>query len=211
MPANFRVYAVDQFKSVGVQFVKHLDNLKPNGNGYNEVDMVRYVTASSPSAFIGIQKPSQSRFALNSMIKSLESHAVGNTFDRPWLLKNLEFLGDYTKYNPSSMEREYGDLLLKAKTSSSSIPGAPNFRDFVFQNDINDIYNVTNMNVQNTIPYLMIAGTRTDRRGKFRLVFSMPAQFRILDFLYTNGSYALCMEGGPLAQYTTEGYNSAQM
>jgi hypothetical protein len=61
------------------------------------------------------------------------------------------------------------------------------------------------------IPNLIYAGTRIDRRGKYRLICSMDARMRILDYIINNGSYELCEKGSMLGKYTTEGYNNVQM
>jgi hypothetical protein len=61
------------------------------------------------------------------------------------------------------------------------------------------------------VPCLIYAGTRSDRRGKFRLIFSFDGNFRIIDYLLNNGSYDMCEGRGPLSKYTTEGFNNMLM
>jgi hypothetical protein len=98
-------------------------------------------------------------------------------------------------------------MCLSAKMSSASIPGYKgSFRDFVLQNTLDGIYQQLD-----SVPKLFYLGLRHDRRGKMRAICSMPAQFRIIDYLLNNGSYSLCEGNGILSHYTTEGFSPRQM
>jgi hypothetical protein len=194
-------------KAVAKKFIDDMDRIHPRGEFMSERDMIRYVQAQSSSAFIGIQSPSKSRLALESFRSTLHAHSHPNVSFKPWLLPNLTFIADHIASNPSLMERRYADMCLSAKISSASIPGYKgSFRDFVLSHTLEDV-----VQMLESVPKLFYLGLRHDRRGKMRAICSMPAQFRIVDFILNNGSYGLCEHDGILSKYTTEGYSSTQM
>jgi hypothetical protein len=80
------------------------------------------------------------------------------------------------------------------------------FRDFVLTTTLDEI-----MSDLHLVPYVIYLGTRIDRRGKYRVICSLDARFRVIDFILNNGSYHLCEGDGILSKYTTEGYNQYQM
>lgn len=201
------ISSMDQIDKKSEDFINRMDVLKPDGIGFTEKDFIRYVTAQSKSSFYGIQKPSKSLFAFKSMEKTLNAHSNPRLIHKPWLFKNLDFLVDHIYDNPSLMNRDYGDVCLHAKMSSSSIPGEKYYRDFVLRNSLNDIIEM----MRSGIDYLIFTGTRMDKRGKYRLICSFNAVFRILDFYINNGSYSLCEKQGLLSCHTTEGFNNKMM
>lgn len=205
---EFKVYQVDHIKSTASKVLDKYDRLYPNGYGMSEPDFVRYVQAQSASSFHGIQSPSESNFAYDSFISSLESHAKYDVAPKPWLIPNLDDLNIYLFNTSRVMSRNYSDVIINSKRSSSSIVGAPKFRDYVMINTMEDLF----LDIDtNAINYILYAGIRNDRRGKYRLICSTDARIRIMDYLLVNGSYEICEPGGFYGQYTTEGYNSAQM
>lgn len=209
MPHRFRASNLIELKEQAVNLIDHYDMIKPQGKLFTESEAIQYITAHSSSSFLGIQLPSKSSYALEAMNKTLKAHCDMNIKKRDWLIPNLNFVHDHLVLHPEIMQRYSGDVILQAKTSSASIPGFDSYRDFVFQNSYNDIQNVI-FKQKHLVPYLMYAGIRNDRRGKYRLIFAMSAYFRFIDFLMTNGSYELC-SSDILSQYTTEGYNNKQM
>jgi hypothetical protein len=204
---NFRITSVDQIKDSAERYIKYYDAKFPNGYGSNMVDDIKYITANSSSSFIGIQKPGKSSYSYDSMISTLRSHARMDINSRPWLLDNLNFLKSHLQFNPNVMNRDYGEICLNARTSSSSIKGHGSYRDYVLEHTLDEIV----QNLHGGVPYVIYAGTRADRRGKYRLIFSMDANFRVVDFLINNGSYSLCQGNGILSNYTTEGFNGVKM
>lgn len=205
-PSNYCCSSVSDLRSSALKFIHDMDRDFPNGEGCNERSLILYGLAHSVSSFIGIQKHNVSVKAHQSMISTLESHSSPKFYDREWLIPNLKYCFDYVnRYN--LMDRKYSDIILVARASSSSVKGAGSFRDYVLENDFDDICkNVSNKR----IPLLIYAGTRSDRRGKYRLIFSFDANFRVVDYLLNNGAYDLC-ENKLLSKYTTEGYNNKMM
>jgi hypothetical protein len=204
---EFRVDSISDIKVVSSKFIDYMNIKCPDGLGMSEKQCIQFVTAQSSSSFLGIQSPSKSKFSLNSMKKTLEAHSNPRLIIKPWLIPNLEFVSKHIHINPSIMDKEYDDICLSAKMSSSSVKGEGSYRDYVFEHDLEEIITILHKGIH----YVIYAGTRIDRRGKFRLICAFHAAFRILDFLINNGSYALCEEGGILSQYTTEGFNNAKM
>jgi hypothetical protein len=144
---------------------------------------------------------------MSSIVNTLKAHANPKRYDREWMIPNLEFLKAHLTSNIHIMQRHYGDMCLMAKASSSSTGTGISYRDYVMQHTLDDVIKI----MENGIDHFIYAGTRLDRRGKFRLICAFHAAFRILDFLINNGSYALCEHKGILSQYTTEGYSGAEM
>lgn len=210
LPYEFYINSITELKDSADEYIKYMDSKKPEGFGFTEQDMIRYVTAQSSSAFIGIQKPRLSKFAMNAMRGTLNSHLNADLKQKSWLIENLAFLKQHIKYNQSIMDRKYADICLTARSSSASIPGHGSFRDLVLTTSYNDLKNDI-LSGRVNIPYTIVAGTRSDRRGKFRLICSFDGRFRIVDYLLNNGSYSLCEHGGILSKYTTEGYNNKMM
>lgn len=212
MPLNFKALDLVHLKKQAVSFIEHMDRLKPNGKGFTEEDTIQYVTANSSSTFLGIQQASKSKFALDSMINTIESHSTKTTISRPWLIPNLQELHNYLIINKDIMNKNYAELLIHAKNSSASIPNNKiNYRSFLFQNTLDDILKESIRYTDNKIPYIMTAAVRNSNRAKYRLIFTMPAQFRAIDFLINNGSYDLCTNNGIYSQYTTEGINNSNL
>jgi len=90
---------------------------------------------------------------------------------------------------PQVMEAPYHTLLQSSRQSSSSILGERRkYRDFIFDNSFEDVLNHLKIN---GTTYALIAGTRSDRRGKYRLICSNDARIRILDHMLTHGSYEI--------------------
>lgn len=207
-PSDFHVDSIDEIKSSGDEFVKLMDAKKPFGKGMDEADMIRYVTANSASSFIGIQKPKNSDFALKSMIKTLRSHAEPRIIHKPWLISNLNNTWDHLANHRNLYDVGYDQLCMTARTSSSSIKGGGSFRDYAIEHTLDEIILEA---LNNEIPLLIYAGTRSDRRGKYRLICSFDARFRIIDYILNHQVYKLCEGNGPLARYTTEGFNNKQM
>lgn len=201
----FSVNTVSDLKLCASEFIKACENKFKGVYGMSESQTVRYVTAQSASAFIGIQNPKKSSFAMDSIRKTIKSHSDFEVVDKPWLLHNLEFVFRNVCHF-RKMDKSYVDLIMNAKTSSSSIRGEGNFRDFVFQNSLDSI-----IQSSGDVPLFIYLGTRSDRRGKFRLICSFDGRFRVVDFLLNNGSYDLCEGDGILSKYTTEGFNSEQL
>jgi hypothetical protein len=204
---KYKITKMDDVKSQSKLFIEDMNTKFPNGVGATESNLIRFVTASSSSAFLGIQNPSKSKFSYESMLGTLASHCNPTITYKPWLISNLDFIHDHLASNPHIMHRNYADVCMNAKMSSSSIKGEGNYRDFVFQNKEDDIIQLINMGID----YVIYVGSRIDRRGKFRLICSFNAVIRIYDFLFNNGSYALCSHDGILAKYTTEGFNNKVM
>lgn len=211
LPKRFNADTLQQLRKQAVAFIKYMDLTKPLGKGFTEKETIQYVTASSSSAFLGIQNASKSTFALDSMTKTLEAHSAKTTVNRDWLIPNLGYIHDYLMTNPDIMNRDYGDVVLNAKASSASIPGVSNYRDFVSQNTLDTILTHSVKFDDNEVPYLMYAGVRNSNRAKYRLIFSMSAYFRAIDYLINNGSYSLCTHDGLLSKYTTEGYTDSKL
>jgi len=208
-PIEYNVNRVDHIKDAASRVIQYYDANYPNGENMNVLDNIRYVTAFSSSSFLGIQNPRKSSLALQSMIKTLKSHCQPRMYHRSWLIPNLDFLKNIISQKPEYMSRTYGDVCLNSKMSSSSIPGQGKYRDFVMEHSLIDI--VKYMNEKKYTEYCYYAGIRIDRRAKYRLIFSMSAIFRIIDFLINNGSYALCAFGGPLSRYTTENFTYSEI
>jgi hypothetical protein len=204
---EFAVDYIGDVKEAGNEYIKWLDKLRPGGFGATEAENIRYVTASSSSSFLGVQNPSKSSFALNSMHKTLESHTNPEIIHKPWLIENLKFVSKHLSDMPHIMDRDYGDICMNAKMSSASTRGHNYYRDYVFENTYDDMLN----HMRNDLLFFIFAGSRSDRRGKYRLICSFEAAFRIADYLINNGSYELCEGEGLLSNFTTEGYNNKRM
>jgi hypothetical protein len=205
---NFGYFSVNDVKDLKIsasEFVKMCESKYKGVFGLSESQTVRYVIAQSVSSFIGIQNPKKSTFAMNSIKSTIKAHADFDVVEKPWLIKNLKFAFDHVSHF-RKMDKSYTDLLMNAKTSSSSIKGKGNFRDFVFQNSLESI-----LDALDEVPLFIYLGTRSDRRGKFRLICSFDGRLRVVDFLLNNGSYDLCEGDGILAKFTTEGYNNEQL
>lgn len=212
MDFDFQANDLIHLREQAVSFTNFLDLHKPLGIGFTEKETIQYITASSSSAFLGIQNAAQSEYALNSMLNTLVSHSSKVSINRPWLIPNLEEVHNHLMINRDIMARDYGELLLHAKASSSSIPNvSQDYRTFVSQNTFQDILDTCINYENNKVPYLMFAGIRNSNRAKYRLIFSMSAYFRILDYLINNGSYELCKNKGLYGSYTTEGLTISQM
>lgn len=203
------INSIDDIKESASDVLTFLDNKYPSGVNMNAKELMRYITAHSASSFIGIQKESHSLTSLNSMKKTLSAHANYDIRPRPWLINNLEDCQNYIRDN-NLMHRCYGDVCLSAKSSRTSIIGDSRmFRDYVFETSYDDIIN--NISSIGFPPYIINAGKRNDRRGKFRLICSFHANIRILDFLINNGSYNLFTGSNFYSNYTTEGLSGLRM
>lgn len=207
---EFKIESIGDVKRVSNEFVEHMDATKPFGVGFDEIDTIRYITAHSSSSFIGIQNPKLSKFAMNSMIGTINSHMNPVLFDRPWLIDNMKFISDHVKHNAHVMDRSYSDICMSARTSSSSMRSKGSFRDVVLRTSYDDLKNAV-LSGSESVDYNIVAGTRSDRRGKFRLICSFHGYFRVIDYMLNNGSYGICEGSGPLAMYTTEGFNNERM
>lgn len=204
---EFSIDNIEELKESSEALVEYYDKLYPSGDNMNEIEAIRYITAHSSSSFLGIQNPSKSYFAYDSMIKTLEAHSNPSFSHKPWLIKNLEFIHPHLVKNPHIFKRHYGDMVMTAKSSSSSVLRYGSFRDYAFEHTMEDVIEIAKLGVD----YMYFAGTRSDRRAKYRLIFATHAVIRIMDYLINNGSYALCSHGGMLSKYTTEGYSNEQM
>lgn len=207
---NFHINSIDEIKRVSSEYISFMDDAKTYGSGFNEVDAIRYVTAQSSSSFIGIQNPKLSKFAMNSMKNTISGHLNPKTYYRPWLLENMGFIRDHVKYNSHVMDKSYADICMSARNSSSSMRSKGSFRDVVLRIPYSDLKHSI-LSGSETISYNIVAGTRSDRRGKFRLICSFHGYFRVIDYMLNNGSYGICEGNGPLALYTTEGFNNERM
>lgn len=211
LPYHYNAEHISNIKEQAESFIQNMDLKKPLGIGFTDIENIQYITAHSSSSFLGIQRASSSSFALQSMINTLESHSSKSTVNRDWLLPNLEFIHNHLITNKDIMNKHYGELVLHAKTSSASISGYDSYRDFIFQNSLDMILDHSIRYEDNKVPYLMYTGVRNSNRGKYRLIFSMSAYFRALDYLINNGSYDLCTHDGLLSSYTTEGLSNKDM
>lgn len=203
---QYSIKHLNELKFVASKYIEDSNLIFPNGVGMLEEDTIRYITAFSASSFIGIQNPNKSSEAMKSMIKTLKAHSNPRIVYKPWLIENIKELKYHIASLPFIMDRDYGDMCMAARNSSSSIPGMPSFRDFVFELTFEEI-----LSMKEQIPFLIFLGVRIDRRGKFRLICSFDARFRIIDFMLNNGSYDLFSHGGIYSKYTTEGYNNKMM
>jgi hypothetical protein len=94
-PENFRIDSIDELKGSASEFIKYIDGVHPNGALASEEVLTQYVTAQSSSSFIGIQRPKSSKFANDSIIKTLMSHAKPRLVEKPWLIPNLHFVANH--------------------------------------------------------------------------------------------------------------------
>jgi hypothetical protein len=172
-----------------------------------ESEFIQFVTAFSSSSMYGIQNPFKSKYAYNSMIKTLEAHTNPTIISKEWLIRNLHDVHPYLNRHRHIMAKTYADVCLHAKMSSTSMKNQPKYRDFILENRLDDLINMA-MNVPD---YCLYLGTRSDRRGKFRAICSNSGPIRAIDFLVNNGSYELCSHGNLLSYYTTEGYDNKRM
>lgn len=175
----------------------------------SEADFVRYSIAFSYSSFYGIQHPKNSKYAKKSFEKTLESHCSSRRYVRPWLYEHLSDFSLYIAHNPHVMSVDYSELCLNAKMSSSSIRMAPKFRDFVFTHTLDDV--ISYVQKDKYVDKKYVAGIRNDRRGKYRLIFSLGAIMRIIDFLINHGTYKLFHKGTPFSKFVTEGMTESEM
>lgn len=67
MGSKYHVSRISQLKGMSVKILADLDKRFPKGKGMNASDIIRYITAFSSSSFLGIQRPSKSKFAVSSM------------------------------------------------------------------------------------------------------------------------------------------------
>lgn len=207
MGSSFSITDLQDVKKIAKDYIQYMDNRYPNGDGASTKELIRYGTANSASAFVGIQNPRKSQMAMDSMISTLESHANPIIIDKSYLISNLDReINHVNKHR--LMDKKYADICMVARASSSSIDGEGSFRDYVAEHNFDDILAMIN---SGEIPYLIYAGVRTDRRGKYRLICSFDGRFRIVDYLLNNGSYDMCEGHGVLAPYTTEGFNNYKM
>lgn len=206
MPSKYSIDSLVHLRSVADAVIYDLNETFPNGAGMDEEHMIMFVTASSASSFLGIQNPIHSRFCMDSLKKTLSAHCDPRIVHKPWLFDNLREIESQISLKPSIIDRDYGQLCLNAKASSSSIKGEGNFRDYVIQHTLNEV-----IDQLDEVGFLIYAGFRLDRRGKYRLICSMDGRFRIVDYLLNNGSYDLCSHGGMFSQYTTEGFNTTKL
>jgi hypothetical protein len=205
--SRFSIDNINDLKDSAKEVLKFMDDKYPKGRGMSEKDSIIYGNAFSSSSFSGILNPKKSLNAMNSMISTLKSHAYPKHFYRPWLEEFLQPVFNHCR-RYKSMTRKYSDIVLTARTSSSSIIGEGSFRDFVMTHTYDEIVN--NLK-NNNVPHFIYVGTRQDRRGKFRLICSFDGNIRIVDYMLNNAAYDLCENDGILSQYTTEGYNLYQM
>lgn len=210
MPNRFSISSIDEIKPTSDIIIDDYDRKYPLGRGMSEREFIVYVNAQSSSAFLGIQNPSKSQFALNSMNNTLMAHSNPKVKSKDWLIRNLSFVRDHIINNPSVMDRSYADACLSARTSSASIKGIKSYRDLVLETSWEDIIRLASED-KLPVEHMIFAGTRSDRRGKYRLICSFNGYFRIIDYMLNNGSYALCEGEGILSKFTTEGFNNKQM
>lgn len=208
MPYDFKVDSTLDLRSAASNFIEFIDGKFPNGKNADLITLIQYTQAMSVSSYIGIQRPSKSKFALDSMISTLESHNKANVVYKEWLMPQLSELSDMIDRYPNIMEVGYERLCLTAKNSSPSLAGFKTFREFVHSNTLDDIVDSV---LSGNVPLLIYAGTRSDRRGKYRLICSFDARFRVIDYLLNHGSYSLCEGRGIYSNYTTEGYSNTQL
>jgi hypothetical protein len=101
----------------------------------------------------------------------------------------MDPLFNHIRNYPQVMDAPYHTLLQSSRQSSSSILGERRkYRDFIFDNSFNDIVSYLKIN---GVTYALVAGTRSDRRGKYRLICSNDARIRILDHMLNYGSYEI--------------------
>lgn len=85
---------VKDFKPMANKYLDFCRKKFPNGEGMDEIDMVRFVQAQSSSSYVGIQRPKKSRSSLRSFVKTLKSHAKPKSFNRSWMINHLEKISD---------------------------------------------------------------------------------------------------------------------
>jgi hypothetical protein len=128
--------------------------------------------------------------AFDSMINTLESHNESKAKCRKWVWDIIRSrLSPHLRANPMITWRTIADAIVSAKQSSSSIPGAGKYRDWLFTTHWEEILNYIN---SEKIEYVYWIGVRNDRRSKYRMICSMSGHIRAIDFILTNGSYAIC-------------------
>jgi len=209
MPKDYRCSSIKNLRSQADRFVKYYDKVTNKGKYSNEIMDTQFITAFSSSSFIGVQSEKKSNVAWDSMYKSLHAHNSYIPKDRKWIIDILRpAISHVIRGDDRIMYRTYGDIMKVAKMSSSSIKGGGKFRDWVFEHPWSSIMEYIG---NGYAEFCMIAGFRNDRRGKWRLICSMHAITRVVDFILTNGSYSLCEKHGVFGKYTTEGLSNKEM
>jgi hypothetical protein len=206
MGKQYSVRSINDIKDRADKFVEDVNRMDPGGYNLSESDLIRFITAFSVSSFFGIQNPKYSAFSYDSMVKTLKSHANPRIIKKTWLISNLDDARQILLNNPYLMQKDYADLMMNAKVSSSSMDGYKDYREFVFNNDIQSI-----ISIASKTSYEIYVGTRIDRRGKFRLICSFNGAIRAIDYVLNNHSYDLCHGDSIYGVYTTEGYDDQKL
>jgi hypothetical protein len=205
---EFQVANVAQIKDTAAKYIDWVNDNYPHGENASEKVLILFITAFSSSSMVGVQNPSKSKRSLESMIRTVESHAYPEKYNRQWMWKHIRNMAPNHNLDGDVMKVEYGDVCMRSKKSSTSSDYKGSFRKFVLDHTENeiliDLYG-------KRIPLLIYMGTRSDRRGKYRLICSFDGRIRVIDFMINHGSYSLCEKGGKLYEFTTEGMNGSEM
>lgn len=206
--SKYHINSLYEINDVAPKFIQYYEFKYPYNFGSNDSDNIRYMTAFSRSGLFGIQSPSSSRSARLSMVKVLESHYNSNIFGREYYFKFLKDAIEKVSMIPNIMDMGYHTLLISSRQSSSSIKGDKRkYRDYLFENTLDDIINESWKS-----DFSYSAGTRLDRRGKYRLVCSYNAAVRALDHMINAGQYNLFNpKDGIYRNYVTEGLSTKIM
>jgi hypothetical protein len=202
---QFKINKLFDIRSSSEEYLKYYNKMYPSGSNAGVRDNIRFISAFSVNGFLGIQNPAKSSFASSSMVKTLNSHYNSVSGGRcDVLLDYMSPIFTHVRDYPEVMESPYHTLLQSSRQSSSSIIGDKRkYRDFIFDNSLRDIIDSVKSGGVN---YVLVSGTRSDRRGKYRLICSNEARIRVFDHILNNGSYEIFdAHHGVMKNYSCEG------
>lgn len=209
---KYSVKSLIEIKEKGNLFVEDMNRKSPDGKLLNEIEMHKYIQAQGSSSFLGRQHISKSKIGYDGLVKTIESHYNKSEKIRPWLVTNIkDEIIDFFKYNPNQGIIRPSKLVEEAKTTSGGLEGFDDYRDFVFQNSLEDLV-LKFRNNKGKLKCDYIISIVYNRRGKIRVIFMVDSEIRMMDSYISGGTYDLFnKETGLYKDYTCEGMDNDEL
>jgi hypothetical protein len=199
------VFSIEDIGESAELVMKILDDeFGDTGKGINFDQTLAYSQAFSKTSFYGVQKPFESKDAIDAILKTCTHHYNTKAINRDNLYEFGYEVIAFIKTNRDIAEISYADVIMKANMSSAAMPFGfeGKYRDYVCQHTFDEV--IDDLRLEMFIA--ANAGDRHDRRSKQRLICSFFAAIRVVDTMLNAGIYRLFdVNQGFLKNHSIEG------
>jgi hypothetical protein len=209
---KYSIESLVEVKEKAKLFIDDMNKISQDGSKLSHKQMHMYIQAQGSSSFLGRQHIFKSEMGYNGFVDTMNSHYNKVPIEREWLVYNIkDEIIRWFQLNPNEGIITPSRLVEEAKTTSGGMKGYDDYRDFVFQNSIEDLLDILD-NKKGALLCDYIVSIVYNRRGKSRAIFMLDSIGRMMESFISGGTYDLFNKRkGLYKDFTCEGMNDDEM